>query len=137
VNTITGGTMNGGTGGATSSGGTGGVGGMAAGAAGTMAPACDAEMLLAQRCGTPGCHAADAPQIDLASPDPASRLIDQSTTEGVCAGNVLIASDGSESLLLDKLEDSPPCGIKMPLVGTLDDADIECVAEWVDALVEQ
>jgi len=136
---VIGGTAAGGTGGMTAGTMAAGTGGMMAtggtGVAGTSAPSCDAEMLLAQRCGSPGCHAAGTQQVDLASPDLASRLLGQSPPAGACMGREFISADGSQSLLLDKIDDAPPCGVKMPLVGSLDDDEIDCIAEWVDSVV--
>lgn len=89
----------------------------------------------ASACGTAACHGAGAPQVDLVSDGVAARLVDQSTAAGgLCAGRVYVASDGSESLLLDKLSDAPPCGSKMPLVGSITAVQSQCLSDWVGTL---
>jgi len=81
-----------------------------------------------------GCHAAKLQQIDLASAGVEDRLIGQKPTMGVCATRVLITTDGSPSLLTEKLMDSPSCGTKMPLLGMLSASDIACFTDWVNAV---
>jgi hypothetical protein len=97
----------------------------------------DIPALFAQRCTTSGCHGATdmAGQLDLASPDLASR-VSGVPSAGDCAGRVLAdPNDPEGSVLYFKLEPSPPCGSKMPLTGTpLVEREIACVREWILSL---
>lgn len=97
-------------------------------------PACVTDTL-ASVCGTTACHGPGAPQVDLVSPGVRARVVDQpASAAGLCAGRTYVASDGSGSLLLDKLVDPPPCGSKMPLVGAITAVQSQCLADWVGAL---
>jgi hypothetical protein len=106
----------------------------AADAGAASVPACIIDTF-ATACATAACHGPGAPQVELVSPGVTARVLDQpSSAGGLCAGRVLVASDGSESLLVGKLSDTPPCGSKMPLVGTITAAQSQCVSDWVDSL---
>lgn len=98
------------------------------------APKCLTDLFSA-KCNSAACHGAGAAQIDLVSPDVASRVIDKpSGDKGMCKGRTLVASDGSASLLLDKVADNVPCGGKMPAVGSLTSAERMCLSDWVMAV---
>jgi hypothetical protein len=90
--------------------------------------------LFAARCGKAGCHVADTQQIDLVSPKVEDRLVDQKSTSTQCKDHVLVASDGTESLLLKKVDGVPPCGLPMPLGEKLSVAEVKCVSDWVSAV---
>jgi hypothetical protein len=96
------------------------------------APAC-ATMLFRAKCNQSICHAAGAPQVDLVSDGVEGRLVDQpSSDHGMCKGMTLISTDGSPSLLLLKVGNSPPCGSKMPLTGAaLTSDETKCLTNWV------
>jgi hypothetical protein len=85
-------------------------------------------------CGQVGCHAKGSPQVDLVSADVGQRLIDQTSNSGTCKGHTYVSTDGSSSLLLDKLSNSPPCGARMPLGGMLSAANMQCLTTWVGSL---
>jgi hypothetical protein len=57
-------------------------------------------------------------------------------SEAACEGVALVVpGDPGGSLLYRKLVDSPPfCGVKMPQVGTIDERDIDCIHDWLEAL---
>jgi hypothetical protein len=90
-----------------------------------------AEALLVAKCGS--CHDAASPDgnLDLASPDPASRLVEVMSTQGPCAGRPLIGHDGSR-LLLDRIPVSD-CGMAMPVAMSADES--KCLADWANSLV--
>ena len=90
--------------------------------------------LLNKSCGLAGCHNATAPQIDLASPNVQSRLVDKKSTSDLCEDRTFITTDGSPSLLIQKIMDSPPCGLKMPVGPALTTAETTCLTDWVDSL---
>jgi len=105
---------------------------------GTPPGGCDAEMLLAQTCGTNAvCHDADAPQggLDLASPGVASRVID--VMPGLCVmSNVYVSSadpTAAGSFLLEKLAPGASCGSQMPPPpeAPLTPEQITCLTTWV------
>jgi hypothetical protein len=97
----------------------------------------DVPALFAQRCTSSGCHGtADmAGQLDLASPDLASR-VNGVASVGDCSGRVLAdPNDPDGSVLYFKLQPAPSCGSKMPLTGApLPDKEIACVRSWIMGL---
>jgi hypothetical protein len=129
-----GGSGNGGNGG----GGSGGSSGGSAGASGSMAMPDPAPMcvtaLFKKTCGSPGCHAAGSPQVDLVSANVERRLVGKGATGTACKGKTLVAADGGDSLLMDKLSTSPPCGSPMPITGSLSDDERTCLMDWVSSV---
>ena len=96
----------------------------------------DAEMILAESCGTSGCHDATpqaAAGLDLISPNVESRVVDVNAVGLGCENSILVvAGDPDASYLLDKVLDLPSiCGLKMPLVGTLPPNEIAVLREWI------
>ena len=97
------------------------------------ASACpDVPTVLAQSCGTAGCHDATtrAEGLDLKSPDVASRLVGVPAVEG--AGFLIDRATPAQSVVYTKLLATPPFGLRMPTV-PLDDATTRCVLDWVTA----
>jgi len=98
-------------------------------------PACVAEVLTSS-CAMTGCHG-DSPVINTnLVPDSGlvGRLVGQPVAEGKdCAGQTLIATDGSDSLLVKKLSATPGCGDQMPTIGQLTQTQIDCITSWVDS----
>jgi hypothetical protein len=100
--------------------------------------ACNVEgQLFQQKCSDSTCHNATdlAGTLDLVSPDLASRVVGQPGSVD-CPGEILVdPADPENSLILTKLEDSPPCGNRMPLIGDpLTDQEKDCVLQWVQSL---
>jgi len=92
-------------------------------------------MLLKAKCALAGCHTGPGvEQTEFAAPNVEERLIGKPVATGVCKDKVLITTDGTPSLLVQKLMDSPPCGTKMPLGGTLPASDIACFSDWANAV---
>jgi hypothetical protein len=96
----------------------------------------DAETILAESCGTNGCHDASpqaAEGLDLISPGVESRVVDISAVGQDCESSILVvAGDPDSSYLLDKVLDLPTiCGVKMPLVGDLPPDEIEILRQWI------
>jgi hypothetical protein len=95
-----------------------------------------AETILAESCGTTGCHDA-SPQaqagLDLVSPNVESRVVDINAIGMDCESRILVvAGDADESYLFDKVLDlSTICGLQMPLVGTLPPDEIEILRQWI------
>ena len=99
------------------------------------APAC-VTALFAKSCAGAACHSPPALQVDLTSPGVERRLVGKaSPSTSVCNGHVFVASDGTQSLLLQKLTAPPPCGAAMPFGGTpVSASDLACVRDWVATL---
>jgi hypothetical protein len=119
-----------GSGGATSSGG-------ASASGGGSSVGCDrAAAIIDKNC--KACHNADGPQgkLDLFSPNVASRLVDQPSSDAECASLKRIDSaNPAESFLIEKLESSnPSCGDPMPFGSRLQQLDIDCMKAWVASL---
>jgi hypothetical protein len=94
------------------------------------APACVAQAFR-NSCGASDCHSKGTQQVDLVSEGVAERLIDKPSRNVICKGRTLAASDGSASLLVQKLADEPPCGVQMPIGGTIGAEDEKCLFDWV------
>lgn len=102
---------------------------------------CDGAVAIMQtpgKCGTTVCHgtATDAPLQAVAdfSGDaaqlPAKLKAFMSTVS--CAGMapVLDATNPAQSLLITKLSDPPPCGVKMPQAGSITAEEAQCITDW-------
>ena len=96
----------------------------------------EAETILAESCGTTGCHDA-SPQaqagLDLISPNVESRVVGVNAIGVGCESDILVvAGDPDGSYLLDKVLDLPTiCGLQMPLVGSLPADEIEILRQWI------
>lgn len=96
----------------------------------------DAETILAESCGTTGCHDA-SPQaqagLDLISPNVESRVVDVNAIGLGCESAILVvAGDPDGSYLLDKVLNLPTiCGLQMPLVGSLTPDEIQILRQWI------
>lgn len=101
---------------------------------GVTAPACVAQAFR-NSCGSSNCHSKGTDQVDLVSDGVADRLVDKPARNVICKGRTLVATDGSASLLVQKLtEKEPPCGVSMPVTGTISAADKKCVLDWVESI---
>lgn len=97
------------------------------------------EQLFQESCSGGGdCHDTGEPEadLDLVSPDSASRMLGVASVQEACNGAPLIDPAGGDHLLLQKLGDSPPCGARMPFgEAKLTRSEIECVRRWIDEAV--
>lgn len=94
----------------------------------------DVPSLLTAKCGMAGCHPQGGTLVDLASPGVAARVVGKTSTP-TCNGVVLAnPADPEGSLLHKKLQDSPPCGSKMPLGASLSPLEIDCIKDWIGTL---
>jgi hypothetical protein len=76
--------------------------------------------------------------VDLVSPDVGSRLIGKRASLACATSSrfLIDPENPSESLILHKLEESPECGVRMPLgPDPLSEAQKSCMRLWVEALV--
>jgi hypothetical protein len=92
--------------------------------------------LVAPNCATAGCHdsVTMSQGLDLETPGIAERYVGEPGTDGPC---ILLDADApEESLFLTTLQPTNPCGVlRMPLVGSFDQTDVDCMARWVDELL--
>ena len=92
------------------------------------------EQLFVPTCATSSCHDTSAPagDLDLVSPDVASRLVDQPSSQ--CPVELLVnPTTPEDSLLFDKVSNAiPSCGDRMPLGSSLPPEKIACVRAWIE-----
>ncbi|HET6332248.1 MAG TPA: hypothetical protein VFG30_03510 [Polyangiales bacterium] len=124
-----------GSGGRSGSGGGGGGGADASMTTPPAAPPMCVTALFKMKCGTIGCHASGGTQVDLVSPNVATRLVGKpSSSQLLCKNKTLVSATGGDSLLIDKITDPPPCGGLMPVTGSLTDTERSCLTDWVSSL---
>jgi hypothetical protein len=88
----------------------------------------------ANKCATDGCHVTPvlAGNLDLAAAGLEARV---AGVQGSCNTDLLAdPANPQDSLLYTKLDSAPPCGSKMPLVGTLEESEKQCILEWIGTL---
>ena len=95
-----------------------------------------AAMLLADGCGTDGCHDDSLdPEagLDLLSPNVESRVVNVNAMGEGCENDILVvAGEPDRSYLLDKVLDAPGiCDFAMPIADTLSASEIEILREWI------
>ncbi len=104
------------------------------GASAAPPPGCVTD-LFQKKCTGSTCHSAGSAQVDLVSPQVEQRLVGQSSSPTLlCKGRTYVRTDGSPSLLTDKLGSTPPCGAQMPLGGSLTTAERGCIDSWVQSV---
>ncbi|MEM9190446.1 MAG: hypothetical protein AAGF12_14770 [Myxococcota bacterium] len=100
---------------------------------------CDIQAVMDTSCATTGCHNAMtmAASLDLSAAGDGSSYVGQAAaaTGGSCAdmGELIVAGQPDMGLMITKLEDTPTCGNRMPLVGSLSSEDRACIEEWARA----
>lgn len=95
------------------------------------------EQMFIAKCG--GCHGAEKPDaaLDLVSPGVGERVRGLTSTS-VCEGRTLVDPAGETHLIVEKVEDAPPCGSRMPLAAqALSPNEIECLRRWSDDLAAE
>lgn len=90
--------------------------------------------LFKMRCNSAACHGEGAPQIDLVSTGIDERLVGKVSPTELCKDRHYVSTDGEPSLLLQKLQVPPPCGVRMPIGDPLGESDMKCVSDWVKAV---
>ncbi|MGE0399668.1 MAG: hypothetical protein AB7T06_23335 [Kofleriaceae bacterium] len=87
-----------------------------------------------------GCHGANMPdaELDLVSPGVGERVKGLTSTN-MCEGRALVEADPmANHLMVEKLEEDPTCGSRMPFgEQELTAKEIECVRRWVDDLATE
>jgi hypothetical protein len=92
---------------------------------------------LKPKCGFAGCHAGAVPggQLDLEKPNLEARLRASTSTTVICNGRPMLTPGSPDtSLMWTKLADLPPCGTKMPQVGTLTADETAKLRRWIEGL---
>jgi hypothetical protein len=107
---------------------------MDAGAPVALPPPCVA-MVFKEKCGTVGCHGAGTtPQVDLVTSGVEKRLVNKKSSSSLlCKDRTLVTTDGSDSLLIEKIT-GPDCGSMMPVGKTLTSDERTCLTGWVSSL---
>jgi hypothetical protein len=86
-------------------------------------------------CGNPVCHDSDQPaaDLDLVSPNVASRTVDVNSVEPNCGSEIIvIAGDPDESYMMKKILNAPGiCGGQMPLGTILGAEETEVIRQWI------
>jgi hypothetical protein len=101
----------------------------------------DAENILAETCGTTGCHD-DSSQaqagLDLVSPGVTQRVVGTSSIAIGCTDQTLVvAGDPENSYLFDKiLNEVTICGLQMPIVGALNQEEVDVIRDWIVDLAQ-
>ncbi|HEX2678507.1 MAG TPA: hypothetical protein VHM19_17765 [Polyangiales bacterium] len=109
-------------------------GGPDAGAVNLVPPPSCVTDLFENSCGSAACHGPGTKLVDLTSPGVEKRLINRSSSkDSVCSGRTYIATNGEQSLLLQKLT-TPPCGQQMPYGGMATAEDVACVRDWISVV---
>jgi hypothetical protein len=106
------------------------------GAAGSSGE-CNGFGILQEHCSGGSCHGAGTENGNFAeSEDIAAAFAGQDpVTEGCAMEGPLIHTENPRgSLLIQKVNGTVPCGAPMPLVGQLEDEDIDCLEEWIGDL---
>lgn len=97
------------------------------------------EQLFQESCSGGGdCHDDSEPEadLDLVTAGAGTRMLGIMSVQEECSGLPLIDPAGGDHLLLQKLDDSPPCGARMPFgEAKLSASEIECVRRWIDEQV--
>jgi hypothetical protein len=97
------------------------------------------EQLFQEGCSGGGdCHDSSEPEadLDLVTAGQGARLLGVASVQEECGGAPLIDPAGGDHLLLQKLDDGPPCGARMPFgEAKLSAREIECVRRWIDEQV--
>jgi hypothetical protein len=108
--------------------------------AGNTPGACDPAdvptQILATSCASASCHSAEARagQLDLATADLASRLVDVNAACDVTNKVLVAPGDPAASYLLEKLGPNPTCGSRMPVGTPLTEEQLGCVSAWITSL---
>jgi hypothetical protein len=109
----------------------------AGGSGGGDPPGCDGFAILESSCGQSSCHGAGSGQSGFAeSEDVARTFVGQSGSTDACAteGPLFDPANPTDSVVIQKLTDDPPCGSKMPFGPALSEEDVSCLEEWIGAL---
>jgi hypothetical protein len=94
-------------------------------------PMCDVVSAFERNCAGTSCHGT-AEALTPGRVDLIYQLDADSLTESVyCDGLLIDPANLEESLLLNKLEAKPSCGLKMPPLTEMSKEDKDCIVEWV------
>jgi hypothetical protein len=94
--------------------------------------------LFQSTCAASNCHDSSQPagDLDLGSPNVASRLLGVAASDPKCASRLLVDEDNpTQSFILEKLvKSNPQCGVQMPNGSKpLAPAQVQCVRDWITA----
>lgn len=94
--------------------------------------------ILVPSCGADGCHGAGSSQLDLdlASEGFEARLVD-APAQGCDGRRLVVPGDPDTSYLIEKIEGTPECGDRMPIIGELTQEELTCIRLWVTSLGDE
>lgn len=95
---------------------------------------CDGFAIVQANCGQGGCHGGSSNLGNFAESEAAARGYIGRNGALTCAsaGPIIDPENPSESVLVLKLSDDPPCGNYMPPSGQfLPEDDVECITNWI------
>lgn len=95
--------------------------------------------LIVAKCATASCHSAmaHAGSLDLESANLGARLINVPSTSAACAPRALVTINGAtvDGVFFGRLQEMPPCGLRMPLgMAGLTAQEIDCLKGYVRTL---
>lgn len=136
----------GGAGGGTSQGGStsgsggapGGAGGTEpSGTAGSSGGGCDGFAILQAKCNGGSCHGSGSAASGFAESEAAAlTFVGEDPSGPACSGNdpIITPDNPGNSLIIQKLDGSMPCGLAMPLGAPLSADEIQCIEDWIGTL---
>lgn len=98
---------------------------------------CNGFAILQRSCDGANCHGAGSLNANFAeSEEIAAAFAGEDPVTPACSmdGPLINTDNPRGSLLIQKVNGTVPCGSAMPLVGTLDDDQIDCLEEWIGDL---
>jgi hypothetical protein len=127
-----------GTGGGEPAGGAAGAGMSTGGTAGEDPPpgGCEGFAILQENCNGPSCHGTGAPYANFAgTEEEALAFVGESgTTTCSAEGPLLDPENPKQSIIVQKVNGTVPCGGAMPIGGELTEDEIACLEEWIATL---
>jgi hypothetical protein len=91
--------------------------------------------VFAEHCDMPGCHGGNQPAVGLDLSSAATLETSLVGASAACDGSpIVVVGDPEASLLYHKLTDTQTCGDAMPVGAPIDDALVDCVAQWIVGL---
>jgi hypothetical protein len=108
------------------------------GTAGSSGAGCDGHAILQAKCNGGSCHGSGSSVSGFAESEAAAlSFIDKDPSAmGQCSGNdpIIIPDNPGNSLIIQKLDGSMPCGSPMPFGPPLSGDEIQCIEDWIGTL---
>jgi hypothetical protein len=97
---------------------------------------CNGLAILQASCNGGSCHGAGSGQSGFAEDEEAALSFVGQSGSATCAseGPLFDPANPEDSIVVQKLEDNPPCGSKMPFGPPLSAEDVACLVDWIGSL---